>query len=109
MSKSVSPCSCAHAKPGILGERFFLRSAIAFTVFAINLRQRHRSARTLVVQAACNQVLHRLAAAAIRDMRGIDPGRRVEQHAGKVIGTAHSGRAVLQFLLVCFRVCDEPL
>ena len=32
MSKSVSPCSCADGKSGMLGERFLLRIANTFTV-----------------------------------------------------------------------------
>ena len=58
MSKPVSPCSCADGRSGMLDERFLLRIAIALTVLAGDLRQRHGAGSGTVVDAARHQVLH---------------------------------------------------
>ena len=74
-----------------------------------DLRDRRWRARALVIDPAGQQVLHRLAAAAIGNVRDVDADRRIEQHASQMIGPARPGRAVLHLRLVGLGVGDELL
>jgi hypothetical protein len=69
---------------------------------ALDLRHRDLGAWALVINPARDQILHRRAAAAIGNVRDIDPDRRIEQRAGEMYRGACSARSVLHLPLVRF-------
>src|SRR6516225_3901150 len=73
---------------------------------ALDVRDREFSGRALIVDPARNQLLHRGAAAAVGNVRDVNPDRRIEPRTGEMDRGAHSGRAVLHLRLVRFRMGD---
>src|SRR5215467_3475271 len=51
---------------------------------AFDLRERSPSGQARVVDPTNNHILHLSPGVAIGNMRGVDPGRRVEQSAGEM-------------------------
>src|SRR5262245_40966988 len=61
----------------------------------------------MVVDPPRDQVLDRGAAAAIRNVRDLEPGRGIEERAGKVRRRTRAGRAVLHLVGIGLSVGDE--
>ena len=69
--KSVTPCSCADASAGRLGERSFVRIASAFSA-ALDMRDRSRAGETRIVDPAGDQVLDGRRRSAVRHVGRVD-------------------------------------
>jgi hypothetical protein len=89
-----------------LGARCFVNTA-CLDLVALDLRHHRGGDRTLVIDAAADQVLHRRSGAAIGNMGDVHADRRIEQHAGEMDRGTCARRGELHSLLIGLRISDE--
>ena len=106
-SRPFSPCSSAVGEIFEAGRAVEPEGRQRLHLAALDLRQRGRNLLGHVVDAAGDQVLHRRAGAAIRDVRDLGAHGDVEQHGADMRAGAGAGRAVLHLALVGLGEGDE--